>query len=407
MKLYSIPNFLSDEECDKVIAHIDEHNAPSRVSNDNLTGGGIDTAHRTSYTSNLSDDIVPKLKQRIALELGIDNIRKGEGIQGQRYQPGQYFKPHCDFFSGRSYNSNCLASGNRTHTLMVFLNDDFTGGATNFPTLKMKFPPKKGTAVVWENMTQDGQTIPEALHEGQEVIEGTKYIITSWWRENIHQPAEDGRLWEINHKNKFTTKEDLPYFTEEGFKVLKCPDRAWNIIKESYELLKNSNVKHEENFPGKEGIILGEGNTSDFFSLENIPTIRDIIHDELKPLHEEWSGQNLEKSFVYGIRSYNKGATLIQHTDRIATHHISAIVIVDKDLDCGCNQTKGVENDWALEVQDPRGNWHKVYAEIGDIILYESAKCSHGRDEPFKGNWFRNFYVHYKLKDWTYEGTEF
>ena len=404
MKLYSIPNFLSDEECNKIIAHIDEHNAPSRVANDSLISGGVDNTHRTSYTSNLSDDIVPKLKQRIAVELGIDNVKHGEGIQGQRYQPGQYFKPHCDFFSGKSFNSNCLASGNRTHTLMVFLNDDFTGGATNFPTLMKKFEPKKGTAIVWENMTAEGQTIPEALHEGQEVIEGTKYIITSWWRENHHQPAEDGRLWEINYKNKFKTQEDLPYFTEEGFKVVKCPDKAWNIIKESYELLKNSNVRREEHFEGKEGIIKGEGVTSEMFSLDHVPTIRSIIHQELKPLHEEWSNQKLEETFIYGIRSYNKGATLVQHVDRIATHHISAIVIVDKDLDCGCNQTKGVENDWALEIQDPRGNWHSVYAEIGDIILYESAKCSHGRNVPFKGNWFRNFYVHYKLKDWTYVG---
>ena len=406
MKLYSIENFLTDEECDKIIAHIDENNAPSRVSNDDLASGGLEYGSRNSMTSNLSDNIVPNLKQRIADELQIENIKKGEGLQGQRYEPGQYFKPHTDFFSGKSYQSNCLASGNRTHTLMIYLNDEFEGGATNFPTLNMKFTGKKGMAIVWENMYPNGNLIQEALHEGQEVTKGTKYIVTSWWREKEHQGAEDGRLFLESRKNKFTTKEDLPYFTKEGFKVVKCPDKAWNMIRESYNLLKNSNVKHEENFPGKDGIIVGEGNTSDFFSLENIPTIRDIIHDELKPLHEEWSGEKLEKSFVYGIRSYNKGATLIQHTDRIATHHISAIVIVDKDLDCGGTQTKGVENDWALEVQDPEGNWHKVYAEIGDIILYESAKCSHGRDEPFKGNWFRNFYVHYKLADWTYEGNE-
>ena len=106
---------------------------------------------------------------------------------------------------------------------------------------------------------------------------------------------------------------------------------------------------------------------------------------------------------LYGIRSYNKEATLINHLDRLTTHHVSSIVIVDKDLDCGCNQTKGVENDWPLDFQDHNGEWHKVYAEIGDIILYESATCLHGREEPFKGNWFRNFYVHYMLENYEFE----
>ena len=39
-----------------------------------------------------------------------------------------------------------------------------------------------------------------------------------------------------------------------------------------------------------------------------------------------------------------------------------------------------------------------------DMILYESAVCEHGRKEVFGGTHFRNFYVHYKLKDWKYVG---
>ena len=38
-----------------------------------------------------------------------------------------------------------------------------------------------------------------------------------------------------------------------------------------------------------------------------------------------------------------------------------------------------------------------MYAEPGDMILYESAICEHGREEPFEGKSFDNFYVHYKL----------
>ncbi len=82
--------------------------------------------------------------------------------------------------------------------------------------------------------------------------------------------------------------------------------------------------------------------------------------------------------------------------DRVETHHISSIIIVDKDLTCGC-QNRKYGDDWPLDIQGHDGEWYKVYAEPGDIILYESAICEHGREEPFQGTFFRNFYVHYKL----------
>ncbi len=74
--------------------------------------------------------------------------------------------------------------------------------------------------------------------------------------------------------------------------------------------------------------------------MDNCPRIRQIIHNELKPIHEEFSGENLEPTYIYGIRSYKRGAILESHKDRIATHHISAIIIVDKQVD----------RDWPLDI---------------------------------------------------------
>lgn len=405
-----LPNFLTNEECDKLIQMIDKENTRSGVADGNSAVGHV-TEARTSYTSNLVEDpdFVNDIKLRIANHLLLDPA-KGESLQGQRYEPGQYFHPHTDYFSGDNFNANCLHSGNRTHTLMIYLNEGMEGGETNFPKLDLSFKPEKGTALVWPNMN-NGEVIPEAMHEGSQVHSGTKYIITSWWREREWNNAEDTKKYmdfqalkntPQENSNTFKTPEDLPRITPTGFKVMKCPTEAWNIIKEVYDLVKTTPV--EEKFDGKETIIKGTGVTSDILNLEQVKTIRNIIHEKLRPLHEQWSGQRLTPTAVYGIRSYNKGATLTSHVDRIATHHISSIVIVDKDLDCGCRSTKGTANDWPLDIQDHEGNWHKVYAEVGDIILYESAICEHGRLEEFKGNWFRNFYVHYKLTDWTYNG---
>ena len=404
-----IDNFLTKKECEYIKQLIDENHYRSSVAGVSREQS-VESDFRTSSTCSLppEDEKVFKIKKKIAAYLNIDIIR-GEDIQGQLYEPGQFFKPHTDYFDGDSFYNHCLASGNRTDTLMIFLNDDLEGGSTFFPNLNQEVKPKTGRAVVWQDM-KDGEVVADTLHEGQSVISGKKYIITSWWREKPWIPQEDVRLsteyWdskEVETQNKivFKSKDDLPKLTETGYKVVKCPENAWGIIQDGYRLLMNNPVPEEG--VGRDILDGGEVPT-EMMSFDNLTSIRDILLKELEPIHREFcGGLNIEPAALYGIRSYNKGATLVNHTDRIETHHVSSIIIVDKDLDCGCVQTKGVPNDWPLQFQDHNGEWHDIYADIGDIILYESATCMHGRPTPFKGNWFRNFYVHYKLTDYVFQ----
>ena len=123
--------------------------------------------------------------------------------------------------------------------------------------------------------------------------------------------------------------------------------------------------------------------------------IKEIIQEELLPIHQEFIEykEAIKPLWIYGIRSYVRGSVLESHTDTLATHHVSSIIIVDKQVD----------KDWPLDIQDHNGNWHKIYAEPGDMILYESATNKHGRLEPFEGEFYRNFYLHYSLTNYKYE----
>tara|TARA_R110000782_G_scaffold55710_5_gene117191 strand:- start:588 stop:1814 length:1227 start_codon:yes stop_codon:yes gene_type:complete len=407
--MHQYKNFLTPIECQELIQMIDANHTRSSV----VEGGTDRTAisnYRTSSTCNLntSNDTVNNIHKRIAGLLNLD-IKKGEAMQGQLYEVGQYFKPHNDFFAGDAYQKHCLASGNRTHTFMIYLNDGFKGGGTNFPNQNMVVVPETGKAVTWENI-KDGKVLEEYMHEGVALEEGKKYIITAWWRENDWDGAGDEKLYQDSLQPKvidsptiktFTHKDQIPKFTKNGFEVIKCPQPTWNIIKDAYEILKDKVTP--ENFPGKENVIQGGG--SELLSFDNVPSIRTLIHEQLLPVHRNWIANEMhdamkdpliEPSFVYGIRSYNRGATLSSHVDRVETHHISSIIIVDKDLACGC-QNKPEADDWPLDVQGHDGEWYKIYAEPGDMIMYESAVCEHARFEPFGGTFFRNFYVHYKL----------
>lgn len=202
--------------------------------------------------------------------------------------------------------------------------------------------------------------------------------------------------------NTFTSYTDFPKFTEKGYKKIKVPEDAWNLIQKIYLQLLDKQIVEEE-FDGKAHYITGDEKTSELLDIAQLSAERDELHRMLLPLHEEFSGQKLNPSYLYGIRSYLKGSDLKLHKDRIETHHIASIIQVDKNLKCGCkNKENGA--DWPLDIQAHDGTWEKVYLEPGEMVLYESAACQHGRTERFEGTYFRNMFLHYKLQDWTYAG---
>ena len=398
LEIFTIPNFLTGEECDYLCNHIENNNTRSTVA-----GLGSEKSvyneGRTSSTSTIPDND-PKfqtINNKMYDELGISS-EYSEPTQGQIYLEGQYFNYHNDYFEGDSYTNHCLASGQRTWTFMLYLNDVEEGGETEFPRLNQKISPTKGTAIVWKNSDGTGSENPASHHSGLAIVKGKKVIITKWFREKIYNPIGDERLaTEYHDKNKkinFRSPNELPKLSPLGFKVVKLPENTWRLIQEAYQLLQS--VKTKEDWNGITDFIHDkDGNAPvEILNMDHCFRIKEIIQEELKQLHEEFAGQPIEPVCIYGIRSYMRGAILENHTDRPQTHHVSSIVIVDKQVD----------TDWSLDFQDHDGEWHKIYAEPGDMILYESAICKHGRPDPFEGEFYRNMFIHYKLSDYTYIG---
>ena len=181
-QMYTYPHFLSDAECDTLVALIDTAARPST-----LLATHDDPEFRTSDSTDLDrwSEAVWPIDDRVADLLGIPPAN-AETLQGQRYAPGQQFRAHCDYFhEGAAYWQKMLEyGGQRTWTAMAYLNDVEEGGATWFPRAGIRFKPKKGLLVIWNNMSPDGSPNYDTLHEGMRVLEGTKYIVTKWFREN-------------------------------------------------------------------------------------------------------------------------------------------------------------------------------------------------------------------------------
>ena len=180
-QIYYITDYLDQAQCDALIAMIEVKRRPSTLLSDNNNDG-----FRTSESCDMdrySDDVRPT-DEGIAALLGIDPI-KGETMQGQRYAPGQQFRAHHDFFheSQGYWERMKQEGGQRTWTAMIYLNDVAEGGATWFPQAGIRVAPKRGMLLAWNNMKPDGTPNELTLHEGMPVVDGVKYIVTKWFRE--------------------------------------------------------------------------------------------------------------------------------------------------------------------------------------------------------------------------------
>lgn len=181
IQLYVLDDFMSTDECAAIVDVMDKSLRPSTITS------GTDYGNfRTSSTCDLghqSAAIVEKIDNRIARTLGV-RLPWSEVIQGQKYEVGQEFKAHTDYFEPGSEEFKTFAGdmGQRTWTFMVYLDNTSKGGATNFTAIDKMFFPKKGRAVIWNNLTEEGRPNPNTMHHGMPVEEGTKVIITKWFR---------------------------------------------------------------------------------------------------------------------------------------------------------------------------------------------------------------------------------
>ena len=181
LELFILRDFLDHATCAALIERIDANRRPSEISDDL----GI-ANFRTSETCDLDsrDPLAGEVDGKIANLLGL-SLAASEPLQGQRYAPGQEFKPHTDTFEPGGYDFlvHTADRGQRTWTAMIYLNEPDEGGATRFKAIGKTVQPETGKLLAWNNLLPDGRPNPATLHQGMRVRRGTKYVLTKWFRE--------------------------------------------------------------------------------------------------------------------------------------------------------------------------------------------------------------------------------
>lgn len=385
LEIYCIDDFLNADECEALINTINTNLKPSTVADSKVTDGAFSQARtsRTCYfdTENPAHAFALDVSARVSSVIGI-NHSYAEIIQAQMYGVGGEYKAHYDWFEPGSATFDAHASyargGQRTWSVIVYLNDVVAGGETTFEKANLTLQPKQGRVVFWNNLDKNGRPVDEAFHQACPVLEGTKAILTLWYRS-----FGEGEI--------YTRKPQqlIPRYTDRGLDKATMSEELFQQLSTYYQSCSHTDKQDEF----VEGEFLDNRTESVPSELINIPdNLKQKIVSELLPLCEEWSQSELEFSALYGIRVYKRGTSLKMHTDTDSTHIISVIL----------NIAQQVNSDWELQIDDHMGRRHAVTLKPGELLFYEGARLDHGRILPLDGDSFANIFLHFRPKDFTH-----
>lgn len=180
-----LDNVLSAQECDHLIALANQRMRPSTVVAPDTGGMARIEARRSegAWFDRGHDRTIAAIEARLA-ELMQAPVDHGEGLQVLHYRTGGEYRPHYDYFPPEQSGSapHLARGGQRTASLIVYLNSPDAGGETVFPLAGASFVARRGCALYFAYCDGLGRLDASSLHAGAPVAGGDKWIATKWVR---------------------------------------------------------------------------------------------------------------------------------------------------------------------------------------------------------------------------------
>ncbi|VDK53678.1 unnamed protein product [Anisakis simplex] len=156
--------------------------------------------------------VIERLSRRFDLMTNL-NQDTAEDLQAQNYGIGGHYDPHFDFARRSAKDprtvlqlhcyflqvfGECIFSklqkeetnafktlntGNRIATLLIYMSDVESGGATIFNYLNTAIFPSKHDAIFWYNLLRNGEGDMRTRHAGCPVLTGNKWVSNKWMHE--------------------------------------------------------------------------------------------------------------------------------------------------------------------------------------------------------------------------------
>ena len=186
-RIRHFPGFASAAVCDWIVERVRRKLSPALVWNSESESGTADPVRSNSAVElrlTEMDVVLAILRARISAATRLPEPIF-ETPQAMHYAVGQQFRLHHDYLDPAvpAHVPDLKRRGQRIGTFLVYLNDDFEGGETEFPAAGIKFRGAKGDALFFSNVSKKGEPDPRSMHIGRPPTSGEKWILSQWIRD--------------------------------------------------------------------------------------------------------------------------------------------------------------------------------------------------------------------------------
>ena len=185
-RVYEFDDILTINECNTIIEMAKPKITKSAVLSKERFHPGRTSSH-VFLSSN--HPLLQKIDNIVYSYLGIPK-ENYENLQVVNYKSTEKYDAHydaCDPSEEICKNDIQTRGGLRYATFIFYLNENFTGGETEFPKRNLKAKPKIGKAVLFFNLNDDNNgRRDKAFHAGLPPNTGEKWMCNKWIRMDKH-----------------------------------------------------------------------------------------------------------------------------------------------------------------------------------------------------------------------------
>lgn len=137
-----------------------------------------------------TDLVQAAIQARMSAACGIP-MQNMEAPAVLHYEVGQEIVNHYDFVDPDTpnYDREIAERGERVMTFLVYLNDDYASGETDFPTLGVSHKGSVGDGLYFVNALPEGGPDRRMLHAGRPPMRGEKWVISQFIRNRAALPG--------------------------------------------------------------------------------------------------------------------------------------------------------------------------------------------------------------------------
>ena len=182
-------DFVPDAACEWLIERA-RPNLKRALIYDPVGGKDIADHMRTNSAAGfdlMQADVVQAAVQcRMSAAVGV-SVHQMEGPTVLHYAKGEEITNHYDFVNPRipNYAAEIAQRGQRIVTFLVYLNDDYEGGETAFPSLGLRYHGAKGQGLFFTNALRNGEPDLRMVHAGLPPKDNEKWLMSQFIRNRV------------------------------------------------------------------------------------------------------------------------------------------------------------------------------------------------------------------------------